>query len=91
MPVKLYIPTTLRKLADNDSVVPITATSISGMLAELGINYPNLRERLIDESGKFRRSLNVYVNEEDIRFLQNHETPLKENDEVSIVPAIAGG
>ena len=89
--MKLYIPLTLRKLADNAAVVHITADSIRGMLAELRVNNPNLQERLIDETGKFRRALNVYVNDEDIRFLQNQETPLKENDEVSIVPAIAGG
>lgn len=91
MPVKLYIPLTLRKLADNAAVVHITANSIRGMLAELRVENPNLQERLIDDTGKFRRALNVYVNDEDIRFLQNQETPLKENDEVSIVPAIAGG
>jgi sulfur-carrier protein len=91
MPVKLYIPLTLRKLADNASVVHITANSIRGMLAELRKTNPNLQERLLDDSGNFRRALNVYVNDEDIRFLQNQETPLKENDEVSIVPAIAGG
>jgi len=91
MPVKLYIPLTLRKLADNAAVVHITADSIRGMLAELRVNNPNLQERLLDDSGNFRRALNVYVNDEDIRFLQNQETPLKENDEVSIVPAIAGG
>ena len=53
--------------------------------------YPGIKERLLDENGAVRRFVNVYVNEEDIRFLQNQETPVKSGDEISIIPAIAGG
>ena len=60
-------------------------------IAELQSRYPGIRERLLDEQGTVRRFVNVYVNEEDIRFLQNQQTPLKEGDEISIIPAIAGG
>ncbi len=53
--------------------------------------YPGIRERLLDDTGSVRRFVNVYLNEEDIRFLQNQETPVKDGDEISIIPAIAGG
>ncbi len=53
--------------------------------------YPGIKERLVDQTGAVRRFVNVYVNEEDIRFLQDQQTPLKDGDEISIIPAIAGG
>ena len=91
MAKKIRIPTPLRKLTNNEEVVDVTADTIGGAIAELQSRYPGIKERLLDESGQVRRFVNVYVNEEDIRFLQNQETPLKEGDEISIIPAIAGG
>ena len=91
MPKKVRIPTPLRKLTNNEEVVEISAATIGEAIAELQKRFPGIKERLVDETGGIRRFVNVYVNEEDIRFLQNQETALKEGDEVSIIPAIAGG
>jgi sulfur-carrier protein len=91
MPTQVRIPTPLRKLTNNEELVEVTADTIGGAFAELQTRYPGIADRLLDESGAVRRFVNVYVNEEDIRFLQNQETPLKDGDEVSIIPAIAGG
>ena len=91
MSTKVRIPTPLRKLTNNEELVEINATTIGGAITELQTRYPGIKERLIDETGAVRRFVNVYVNEEDIRFLQNLQTPLKAGDEVSIIPAIAGG
>ena len=91
MPAKVRIPTPLRKLTNNEEVVEVGASNIGDAFTELQTRYPGIKERLVDESGAVRRFVNVYVNEEDIRFLQNQKTPLKDGDEVSIIPAIAGG
>jgi len=91
MPKKVRIPTPLRKLTNDEEVVEVTADSVGGAIEELQTRYPGIQERLLDESGDVRRFVNVYVNEEDIRFLKNKETPLKDGDEISIIPAIAGG
>lgn len=91
MPVKVRIPTPLRKLTNNEEVIEVTAANIGEAIKEMQSRYPGIQERLIDENGAVRRFVNVYVNEEDIRFLQNQETPLQDGDEVSIIPAIAGG
>jgi len=91
MPTKVRIPTPLRKLTNNEEVVEVQAATIGAAITELQTRYPGIRERIVDEKGEVRRFVNVYVNEEDIRFLQNQQTPLKDGDEVSIIPAIAGG
>ena len=91
MAQKVRIPTPLRKLTNNEEVVEVSAATISDAISELQTRYPGIKERLVDESGAVRRFVNVYVNEEDIRFLQNQKTPLKDGDEISIIPAIAGG
>jgi len=91
MPTKVRIPTPLRKLTNDAEVVEITAATVGAAITELQTRFPGIRERLVDEKGEVRRFVNVYVNEEDIRFLQNQQTPLKDGDEVSIIPAIAGG
>ena len=91
MAVKVRIPTPLRKLTNEQELVEVQAKTINDAISELQGRYPGIRERLVDESGAVRRFVNVYVNEEDIRFLQNQQTPLKDGDEVSIIPAIAGG
>jgi molybdopterin synthase sulfur carrier subunit len=91
MAKKIRIPTPLRKLTNNEDVVEVEATTIGDAILELQKRFPGIKERLLDESGAVRRFVNVYVNEEDIRFLQNQQTQLKDGDEVSIIPAIAGG
>jgi sulfur-carrier protein len=91
MPVNVRIPTPLRKLTNNDEVVAVQPGTIGSAIQELQTRYPGIQERLVDDAGAVRRFVNVYVNEEDIRFLKNQDTPLKDGDEVSIIPAIAGG
>lgn len=91
MPTQVRIPTPLRKLTNNEEIVEVNAPTIGGAIAELQSRYPGIRDRLLDENGAVRRFVNVYLNEEDIRFLQNQETPIKDGDEISIIPAIAGG
>ena len=91
MATKVRIPTPLRKLTNNEEVVEVSAKSVGEAITELQSRYPGIQERLVDEKGEVRRFVNVYVNEEDIRFLKNQQTPLKDGDEVSIIPAIAGG
>ena len=91
MPAKVRIPTPLRKLTNNEEVVEVNAATVGAAIAELQSRYPGIGERLLDEQGAVRRFVNVYLNEEDIRFLQNQETPVKNGDEISIIPAIAGG
>ena len=91
MAKKVRIPTPLRKLTNNEELVEVNAATIGEAITELQKRFPGIQERLVDESGEVRRFVNVYVNEEDIRFLKNKETPLKDGDEISIIPAIAGG
>ena len=91
MAKKVRIPTPLRKLTNNEEIVEVTAETIGEVIVELQARYPGIKERLVDDKGEVRRFVNVYVNEEDIRFLQNQQTPLKDGDEVSIIPTIAGG
>jgi molybdopterin synthase sulfur carrier subunit len=91
MAKKVRIPTPLRKLTNNEEVVEVSATTIGDAFLELQSRYPGIKERLLDDSGSVRRFVNVYVNEEDIRFLQDQQTALKDGDEISIIPAIAGG
>jgi sulfur-carrier protein len=89
--IKVRIPTPLRPLTKNQGEVDAKADNILQMIETLNDAYPGIKERLCDESGELRRFVNIYVNEEDIRFLKGKETSLKDGDEVSIVPAIAGG
>ena len=91
MSVKVRIPTPLRKLTNDQELVEVGGGTVGSAIRELQEKFPGIQERLVDEAGNVRRFVNVYVNEEDIRFLQNSETPLKAGDEVSIIPAIAGG
>lgn len=91
MAIKVRIPTPLQKLTNNQGEVSVPASSVKDLIAQLERSFPGIKDRICDESGKVRRFVNVYLNEEDIRFLQQEETPLKDGDEISIVPAIAGG
>lgn len=89
--IKVRIPTPLRPLTKNQGEVEAKAASIAEMIETLNAAHPGLKDRLCDDKGELRRFVNIYVNEEDIRFLKGKETSLKDGDEVSIVPAIAGG
>jgi len=91
MAVQVLIPTPLQKYTNDEASVLLEAASVDELLRALETSYPGILARLCDENGKLRRFLNVYVNSEDIRFLDNQATPLSEGDEVSIVPAVAGG
>lgn len=85
------IPTPLRKITKGLEEVAATGATIGDVLADLERNYPGIKDRLCDDKGQVRRFVNIFANDEDIRFLQNLETPVKDADEISIVPAIAGG
>lgn len=91
MSVKVLIPTPLQKFTNNQATLDCNGSSVAELLESLEQNFPGIKSRLCDEQGQPRRFLNLYVNSEDIRFLEGTETPLKEGDEVSIVPAVAGG
>ena len=91
MSAKVRIPTPLRKLTNDEELIEVQAATIGEAINELQTRYPGIKERLLDDTGAVRRFVNVYVNEEDIRFLQNQDTKLKSGDEISIIPAIAGG
>lgn len=91
MAVKVRIPTPLQRITDNQGEVSVEAKTVAELIENLEKKYQGIKERVCDESGKIRRFVNIYLNEEDIRFLKGPETPLKDGDEVSIIPAIAGG
>jgi molybdopterin synthase sulfur carrier subunit len=90
MPVTVKIPVPLQRLTEGKEEVEGEAGTIIALVKSLDQKYPGLADR-ISEEGKLRRFVNIYVNEEDVRFMQNEETMVKDGDEVSIVPAIAGG
>lgn len=89
--IKVRIPTPLRPMTGGKGEVEANGGSVGEMIEHLNSSHPGIKDRLCDEKGELRRFINIYVNEEDIRFLTGKDTPLKEGDEVSIVPAIAGG
>lgn len=91
MAVTLRIPTALRKLSGGEETLSLEAGSVRELVEKLAAQHPELSAQLVDESGKVRRFVNIFANDEDIRFLEGLDTTLGEGDEVSIVPAIAGG
>tara|TARA_Y100000589_G_scaffold236304_1_gene223734 strand:+ start:219 stop:497 length:279 start_codon:yes stop_codon:yes gene_type:complete len=91
MAVTVNIPTPLRKLTNNESEVSVEAGSVGDLVDALEAAYSGIAEKLLDEKGDIRRYVNVFVNDEDIRFLDGKGTALKDGDTISIVPAIAGG
>ncbi|MFZ4597518.1 MAG: ubiquitin-like small modifier protein 1 [Terrimicrobiaceae bacterium] len=91
MPTQVRIPAPLRKLTNDQEVVPAEGATISEVLTNLDSSFPGLIDRICDEQGNVRRFVNIFVNDEDIRFLQEKATTVKAGDEISIVPAIAGG
>jgi molybdopterin synthase sulfur carrier subunit len=90
MPIKVRIPTPLQKMTNGKIEVECNAKNIAELVDALERDYPGMKERL-SEGGKIRRFINIYVNDEDIRFLNKEDTALKDGDSLSIVPAIAGG
>ena len=91
MPLLVRIPTPLRTLTKGAAEIQARGDTVESLVDDLERQFPGLKERLVDETGELRRFINIYVNQEDIRFLQGEGTKVKGGDEVSIVPAIAGG
>ncbi len=91
MNTRVRVPTPLRKYTKGADEVEAAGDTVKALVDDLEKNYPGIKERICDESGKIRRFVNVYVNGDDIRFLQNLDTSVNNGDSISIVPAIAGG
>ncbi|MFP3158303.1 MAG: ubiquitin-like small modifier protein 1 [Hydrogenobaculum sp.] len=91
MAITVRIPTPLRRLVNGQGEVSVEAKNIRELIDALEASYPGFKERLLDENGELRRFVNLYLNDEDIRFLKGIDTELKDGDTLSIVPAIAGG
>ena len=91
MPIKVRIPTPLMKLTDNQSEVSAEGETISDIINNLESQFNGIKDRICEEDGSPRRFINIYINEEDIRFLEGEKTAVKDGDEISIIPAIAGG
>ena len=91
MPAKLFVPTPLRKITRGQSKVQITAANIGELIERAEAQYPGFRDKVIGEDGEIKRFINVFVNGTDIRTLQGKATPVKDGDEVSVIPAMAGG
>ncbi len=91
MSVVVRIPTPLRRMTNGQDKVELEAAALSAMIETLEADYPGIKERLIDENGELRYFVNIYLNGEDVRFLQGLDTTAAAGDEISIVPAVAGG
>lgn len=91
MSVRVLIPTPLRNLTGQKETVEVSGGTVAELFSDLERQCPGIGERLCDESGEIRRFVNVYLNQEDIRFKDGKNTPVQDGDELSIVPAIAGG
>ncbi len=91
MSVMVRIPGPLRRITDGADKVEVDADSLGGLITALDEQYAGMKERILDENGEVRYFVNLYLNNEDVRFLDGLATPIKSGDEVSIVPAVAGG
>ena len=91
MSVTVRVPTTLRTLTAGASEVSVEGATVGEVVSALEGSYPGFRDRLLDENGKLRRFVNVFVSDDDVRFLQGLDTPVPAGETVSIVPAVAGG
>jgi len=91
MPVNVKVPTPLRKFTAGSETVSGTGATVGALIEDLEKRHAGIRERICDDQGRVRRFVNLYINGEDIRFLQQLDTKVKDGDEISIVPAIAGG
>lgn len=89
--IRVRIPAALRAQTNGDTEVEVDAANVKDVVGALEARYPGLGERLLDERGDLRRFINIYVNGEDVRFLDGMATPIKQGDELSIIPAVAGG
>jgi molybdopterin synthase sulfur carrier subunit len=91
MAVTVRVPTQLRQLTQGDGEVTVDATTVGDALRALDVAYPGFGERIFDENGALRRFVNVFLADEDVRFLEGIDTPVTEGQVLSIVPAVAGG
>ncbi|MFI5353050.1 MAG: ubiquitin-like small modifier protein 1 [Candidatus Binatales bacterium] len=91
MSVRVRVPTPLRKFTAGSEEVAAAGESIRSVIEDLERNHPGMRERLLDDKGEVRRFVNIYLNGDDIRFLDQLNSRVKDGDDISIVPAIAGG
>ncbi len=91
MSIRVRIPTPLRRFTSGSEEVSTAGATVGAVVEDMERQFPGIRERLCDEEGRVRRFVNIYVNGDDIRFLEDLKTPVKDGDELSIVPAIAGG
>ena len=91
MAIKVRIPTPLRKITGGNDEVEATGANVAEVIADLEKNHPGIKERICEENGNLRKFVNLYVNDEDIRFKDNLDTAVTDGDELSIIPAIAGG
>ena len=91
MAVSVRIPTILRTYPDGQSEVSATGDTLAAVLDDLDASYPGIKGRVLDEAGQLRRFVNIYVNNDDVRFLDNLETPTPDGTQVSVIPAVAGG
>ena len=89
--MKILVPTPLRQYAGKQSAIDVQAATVGEALSALTSSYPDLRKHLYSDEGKLRAFVNLYLNDEDIRYLQHDQTAVKEGDTLSIVPSIAGG
>lgn len=89
--VQVRLPTVLRPAAEGQSQVSVDGEAIGQVVDKLIADYPSLSGNLVDDDGQIRKFVNIYLNDEDIRFLERLETPVVDGDEVSILPAVAGG
>jgi sulfur-carrier protein len=87
----VFVPTPLRRLTGGQSRVTVEAATVAELIERLEADYPGVKERLLDSDGEIKRFINVFVNGEEIRGLQGEATPIEQNSEVSIIPAMAGG
>lgn len=91
MTVTVRVPTTLRTLTAGNSEVHVSGSTVAEVLASLEAAHPGFRERILDDNGKLRRFVNVFVSDDDIRFMQGLDTKVPDGDVVAIIPAVAGG
>ncbi len=91
MAAVVRIPTPLRRVTKGQETVDVSGSTLQDGIADLEKQFPGVRERIMDASGELHRFVNIYVNGEDVRFLQGMNTALSDGDEISIVPAVAGG
>lgn len=90
MAIKIQIPTPMRQHTEGQAVVEVNGTTVQGALEDLGCKFPAITQRIF-ENGQVRRFVNVYLNDEDVRYLDNLATSVKDGDELAIIPAVAGG